>query len=558
MRLPENEAKLLKRVQQIIQDCRVSQDTRANMAREQRQWKLTGSPDGKTAIFNRLEAHIDRLGSYLFSPVDLRFLMEFENDYPQETLRQADVAAKFLTKKVEETGLDTVFGLGVNEALTYGTCFVKLMWGHDGLAGRLVMPWQMGVYHEGRLSLNEQEAVVESNYITLYELWRRISHLPNAAELYKKAKDYAKKGDTESPEYSYFHQVTLSGSSPIVDTSSGGVPSPAGVVGVDGSNFGPQLSPEVTAQLVLFHELTVIDDDTGDYTTIQMAEPDIIITPRGKSKFNLFMKGQLPYIKIQPNLTPGYFWGRSELTPLLKMQSLLRDRLEDIKKLMSLQYDRLLAFTGFSGMNDEKYDAFKEAGWVSEDLPGAKVEDLTPKLPDAAFADVKEILQFMDDISGFHNILGGQGESGVRSGNHAQTLLRTASPRMRQKATYVERQCAEMGDKAFNLLAAKDARNLWTGDTADDRKVFQLASLPEDHRIVVDSHSASPVYEEDHKQMAAFLLKARIIDGESVLDMLHLPMRDLLKARYKQMKAAEQKFLQQHPELLTKGRGKSK
>lgn len=556
MRLPEGEGRLTKKTLQLVEECKISCGARADQARVQKQWKLTGSPDGNAAIFNRLESHIDRLSAYLFSPVDLRFLMEFEHDYPQDVLRQADVSARYLTKQVEGAGIDTLFSLGVNEALTHGSAVLKLGWGHNGLGARLIPHWNMGVYHEGRMAFEEQEVILETTYITLHELWRRISHLPGAPDMYKRAKAYAKKTGQDASEGSYFQQVTLSGSSPIVDTTgTGGSNATAGVIGVDGSNYGPQLAPEILGSLVPFHELTIQDDITGDYTTVQLVEPDILITPRGK-KHNLFLKGQHGYVKIQPNLTPGYFWGRSELTPLLKMQALLRDRLEDVKKIMGLQYDRLLAFIGFSGMGDEKYDAFREAGYVVEDQPGAKVEDLTPKLPDAAFADIKEILQFMDDISGFHNILGGQGESGVRSGNHAQTLLKTASPRMRQKATIVERQCAMMGDKAFNLLAMKEAKVLWTGDGTDDKKSFLLAQLPEDHRIGVDSHSASPVYEEDHKQMAAFLLKAGIIDGESVLDLLNLPMRDLLKARFSRIKAEKAAFLQQHPEVLTKGKAK--
>ena len=260
-----------------------------------------------------------------------------------------------------------------------------------------------------------------------------------------------------------------------------------------------------------------------------------------------------PYVMVQPNPMAGYLWGRSELVPLLKMQALLRDRLEDIKKIMGLQYDRLLAFIGFSGMGDETYDAFRQAGFLTEDNPGAKVEDLTPKMPPEAFADVKEILGFLDDLSGFQNILGGQGESGVRSGNHAQTLLKTASPKMRASATLVERQCADMGNKAFELLRVKEAKQHWIGENADDNKMFLLSQIPDDYRVTVDSHSASPIYEEDHKQMAAFLLKAGIIDGESALDMLPLPMRDLLKARYRQMQQQKQQLMKEHPELLQKG-----
>lgn len=553
MRVPTDPKKLDKFVQNLTTDCRVSCTDRATAARVLRQWKLTGSNDGNAAIYNRLETHIGRKAAYLFSPVDLRFQLEFENHYTSEILQKSEVAALYLTKQVEKQNLDILFAQSVEESLTYGSSIVKLMWGHDGLVGKLVPPWTMGVYREDATTFDAQEAVVETSYITLFDFWRRISHLPDAKELFKRAKDHAKKAGTDPAQNTFFHDVTLSGQSPIVDTTAtGGTTGTGGVVGVESSNLGPSMSANVIGNLVTFHEMTVLDDELGDYTTIQWVEPDIIITPRIK-KYNLFLEKQMPYVLVQPNTQAGYFWGRSELVPLLKLQALLRDRLEDIKKIMGLQYDRLLAFIGFSGMGDETYDQFRQAGFLSEDNPGAKVEDLTPKMPEDAFADVKEILGFLDDVSGFQNILGGQGESGVRSGNHAQTLLKTASPRMRASATLVERQCADMGNLAFELLRVKEAKAHWIGTGEDDSKEFLLAQIPDDYRVVVDSHSGSPIYEDDHKQMAAFLLKAGIIDGESALDLLQIPMRDLLKARFKKAQEEKAKLVQQHPELLTKG-----
>ena len=67
----------------------------------------------------------------------------------------------------------------------------------------------------------------------------------------------------------------------------------------------------------------------------------------------------------------------------------LRDRMEDIKKLMALQYDRRYAFTGESGMNDELYDSMMQAGWVNLGT-GSDVKDITPELPKEAFAEIQK------------------------------------------------------------------------------------------------------------------------------------------------------------------------
>ena len=220
---------------------------------------------------------------------------------------------------------------------------------------------------------------------------------------------------------------------------------------------------------------------------------------------------------------------------------------------MGLQYDKLLAFIGFAGMNDEMYDQFKQSGWIAQETGSGKVEDLTPKMPEHAFEEIKEIITFMNDVSGFQNIMSGQGETGVRAGTHAAMLLKTASPRLRDRAILVEKQCGEVGDKALDLCAAKDAR-LHTTETGTE---FILAQLPEDFRVMVDSHSSSPIYEDDHKEMATLLLKAGIIDGASFLDVMpSIPMRELLKSKFHVMEAKKAQMVKEHPEMLTKGKGR--
>lgn len=559
MILPTQEKRLLRKITTLVEDMQHGMHDRATLATQLRRWRYNGAAEGDTAIYNRLEPHIARMGGYLFAPGDLRFHIEYDLEYPEDVLKRSEAAARYLTKQIEGHDIDIAFAAGVDEALTYGSYFMKLIYGNDGISAKLVPPWLFGVYREDLTKLSEQEAMMEMSYITPADLWRRISHMPGAAEMYKKAVSYAKK-ELSAGVTNFFHSVVISGNTPAVDTTAAGnlTPGTGGMVDVDVNSVGPSFSPNVQQSLIEFIELTILDDVVGDYTTVQFVQPDIIITPKLK-KYNLFIPKETPYVLIQPNAQADYFFGRSEMAPLLKLQSLLRERLEDIKKIMSLQYDKLLAFIGFDGMNDEQYDSFKQAGWIAQSMPGAKIEDLTPKLPAEAFADIKEVLAFMDDISGFQNILSGQGESGVRSDNHAQTLMKTASPRMRKKALAVERQCSELGNKALSLLMAKDAKELWYDSGESDKAKFLLASLPDDFRVVVDSHSSSPIYEEDHKQIAAFLLKSGIIDGETVLDILqNLPMRDLLKSKYRLIEKKKAQFAAMHPELLKSSHSRSR
>ncbi len=556
MFIPESDKKLSSWADETVQICRASVGQRLAFARTMKQWVGTGSDTESGAIYNRLGPHIDRTASYLFSPSDLRFHIDFEVAYPEDVLMMADAAARYLTRQFDKQDIDQQFSAGMIPALTYGACLVKPMWGHNGLTSKLVMPWNFGVYREDRNDLYDQECVCETSYISKYEFWRRISHMSNRDELYKRAVSYAKKDEAHEAATSYFHNVVLAGTSPAVQTAPPYNNSTLGSVTPGFAPFDtPILATEVIDALLPFHELTVINDDTGDYSTIQIVEPDIIIT---KTRKNLFLKGELPYQLIQPNFVAGYFWGASECQYLLKLQALLRDRMEDIKQIMGLQYEKVLAFVGFSGMTDEMYDEFKQKHWIAQEQSGAKVEDLTPELPPNAFQEIDAVIKMMDDASGFQNILSGQGEPGVRAGTHAQTLMKTASPRLRDRAILVERQCADLGNTCLKLLRAKEPQKLWT-KPEDPSTEFLLAQLPEDFRVAVDSHSSSPVYADDHKQLAAFLLKSGVIDGEDMLDLLpDIPMRESLKAKLRKREAAKQKFIQEHPEILTKGRGRPK
>ena len=317
-----------------------------------------------------------------------------------------------------------------------------------------IAPWHIGVYREDKETLSEQEAVDEMLFITPFDLWRRISHLPDAQTLFKRAMTHARTKSAGTQERAPFNQVLISGMNPAVQTDPPFMNAPGGLVAIYTNANGVQLSPDVEQELIGFHELWVQDDETEDWTTIQIIEPDILIAPRYRRK-NMFIPGVLPYGHICANKVPGYFWGRSELADLMKLQHLLKDRLDDIKKIMSLQYDRLLGFAGNEAITDEQYDAFKQAGYINLG-PSGDIKDITPKVPEHAFEDVNEIIQFINTVSGFSNILSGQGETGVRAAEHAQTLMKTASPSLRDRALIVERQLGDVAHKVFEAMQAKD------------------------------------------------------------------------------------------------------
>lgn len=541
----------------LIEICKVSQGTRGAVYRTYGQWIETGRPAGDPALANMLYSHIDRLSSHLFSPTDLIFSIDMETPTGEAVQAMNDMGAKILTRTWERRNIDTVFGEGVKSSLSYGACLLKqLVSGDDGkpvVKARLVMPWNFGVYNEAVNDLDDQEAVCETVYLTEPEVWRRVAHLPDAEKLYKRILGTAAKSEGAGTPTSFSHQVL---STAVLGTSlqSNTQPKPGGIVQLNNDPSYASMGPEVGAEIFPMHELYVKDDLKDDYVTIQLIEPDVLIAPRLK-RANLFCPDHVPYTLIQPNRVANYFWGRSETADLMMLQDALTTNLDDFKRLMGVQYDKLIGFSGDT-ISDENYETFRSAGYVNLG-PNGQATDLTPKMPEQGIPFIKLILELMDMVSGFSNILSGRGEQGVRAGVHADTLLKTASPRLRDRALLIERQCADAGDKTLSVLEAKDGRTYWS-NPKDETSTFLLSQLPEDRRVAVDSHSTSPIYHDDHQTLVAFGLKNGLIDGEDAIEMLRFPNRDKLKLKFLAREKAKADYIQAHPEALQPPQGGKK
>jgi hypothetical protein len=82
-------------------------------------------------------------------------------------------------------------------------------------------------------------------------------------------------------------------------------------------------------------------------------------------------------------------------------------------------------------------------------------------------------------------------------------------------------------------------------ETTDSKVQFYLHQLPGHFQVQVDSHSASPAFAEDNRQIAIALARAGAIDSEDLLHMLHPPGMDMLLARLKQRQKAQAQAAQQ-------------
>ena len=559
IKVPSGTQELIGFAGQLIEQCRVSVGMRSAYYRTLNAISETGRYDGTKSLINMMFWHLDRTASHLFSPVQLKFSVGFERIYPKFELDRAAVAARALTKTWERNGIDTTFGRGVFESLKYGAAILKQWPAEEGKSekpvyyDKLVMPWQFGVYREDENRLDRQEALCETVTLTLPEVWQRIHDMPGAEKLFERIATHAKQGEASSEPTSFFHQVL---STSQLNTGVQGMtrPVPGGIVQLNNDPNYSIMGPVLAVPVVQMHELWVKDE--VDYTTIQFIEPDIIIEPKHKRRNLLGLERQHPYTLIQPNEVTNWFWGRSELVDLIEPQALLSTWCDDARRLFGLQVDKILAFIGEAGMTDELYAQFRGAGFTNLGQ-GSDVKDLTPSMPPEMMQYLKFAMEIINTLGSFPEIMQGKGESGVRAGTHANTLLKTGSPTLRDRSLLVERQCAQAGDLTLSLMEAKDESFYWL--KADDpikdteETKFLLAQMPDDWHVEVDSHSSSPIFMDENAQLILQSQHAGIVTPEYVLDNMPFPNRDIAKTqlREKETKAAamQQKLLQQFPEV---------
>ena len=120
LQVPTKESDLIRFTNEHIEICMQSAAGRASECRLINAIVETGRTDGAKSKMNMLYNHLDRLTAYLYSPTDLRFTLDIENDYPERIYQQAGVVARSLTRDWERNNIDTMFGAGVFESLLYG------------------------------------------------------------------------------------------------------------------------------------------------------------------------------------------------------------------------------------------------------------------------------------------------------------------------------------------------------------------------------------------------------------------------------------------------------
>lgn len=572
--VPTEAVKLLQFTRDLVEQCRVSSASRSAYYMSLNRIAETGSYDGNKALINKIDPHLARVAAHIFSPVELKFSIDYDRMHDKKDLDRARVAALQLTRQWDRSSTDILFGRAVFEALKYGWCGFKQWPQAEGSNdnprqyAKLVMPWNFGVYNEAENDIFRQPAVCETVSLTLPEMWRRIWHLPNAKKLFERIRAHAAPGQVQNSNQSFFHQVLSTNQLQTQNPNGSNGTLPGGMVNVSSGGSFQIMGPQVAAETVTMHELWVQGDN--DYTTLQMIEPDIMVSPAiidnkifKHSNLLGLLSPQQPFRTIQVNETTNWFWGKSEIVNMAEPQALLKSLLDDMRRLIGVQVDKILFFMGENKITDELYGQMRMAGYGSMDQT-TKVQDMTPNFPPELLPVIKFVIEQMDINAGFPPIMQGQGEQGVRAGAHASTLMKTGSPTLRDRALIAERNCAVAADLTMEIKEAKDASVYWTkADTIQDAREteFRLMDLPDDWRVEVDSHSSSPIFSDENAQLIMAAHAKGIVQTEYVLNNMPFPNREDALAQNKQAAQEKQAMIKQlmaeNPEAAEKVLAKS-
>lgn len=607
MRIPTNK-KIGMFAQEILDECTESRTNRIMRGNAFRALYLTGDDTGDVAPYNEIFAFIDNLSSFLYSPVELRFIIDSYG--PSNVLDRAKMraASSEFHKNFRRSNTDALLGQAVEWGLVKGKTFIKSAWTSEGFKDVIVQPEMMGVLEENLGSLDDQDAFCHTTYITPDRLYRMLKTNPGRDNIMRSAMQYATAASMgDDPEHEHtLRQIVVGGIQPYQVSGQGNPANRGQVRWLDAPQ--PQFSPTVSTSLIPIHELWIWDDDRGnekddidgEYTTIQFIDQKTVLTgelthrnlfadqydPRNTQKktepssFNP-LAGRHPFSEICPNPLDGYFWGRSELCNVALLQKYINARVAGINQMLRRQEDPPKFFSGVSGIKSAAYSIMKKAGgYLTDSNPNAKAQDMYPQLPEALWESLHEFQAMFDRMAGFTATMSGRGDKGVRSKEHADTLTTNASPRFKDRALLVERQVEALGSLKLDMLKAHVASTItaWVpkkdggiegeippSDWLEQPPVkgtvpveFTFYDLPADCKLSVDSHSSSPAFSHESRQNMFDMLKVGAVDQEQLLMHLHPPGVDSMLEALQRKKAEQAEFMATHPEAAEAANKKKK
>ena len=551
MRIPDKEGDRIKFVQEVLQKCIASQEDRRSAYRTLKEYYLFGCEGGANqyGTMNKIYPHIDQAVSFLYSQDTTRFAVDLDKSVSELELLKVPALNEAVNDTWHSSDIDLRFGDALTWAHVYGSMFLKPRWHIDHLIADVVEPHNVGLWREDVFGMDNQEAFSHSYKIPKSQLFYEltVANHPDAESIVNEAV-----ANDEPPSDAAAQPIDR-----IITSSA--MPD---VIGELNTALGARLSyvPKSAEPMVMMQELFIYDDDIADFRIFTIANPFVIVYDRPISR--IYVANEVPLIQVCPYPLHDYAWGMSIVERLIPIQSMRNTRWDQIQHLMELQAVPPSAGSGFEGNADEMQDALDTpGGLVLSDNPGAKMERLPPTIPPDLLDEFNFYDDFFNEVTGTTKIMSGQGESGVRSEGQASQLLRVGASRTKRRALIVEDNLEEVSTLVLKLLKKYSKKKYRSEDGVE----FIADQFTDEFIVRVDAHSNSPVFMQDMSQMAFALFKAKAIDRAELLELLQVPMKDLLKLKLKtkiepaeaKAKEAENAAIAQGKVTKLAGKGKS-
>src|SRR5580698_700543 len=508
----------------VLDVCLASREERKSLYDRRRQFFLYGSSGDTDIIYNRIESHLDLVGSFLYSPDHAEFSLSAPANSSDAEVKQFMAAQDAFNNDFRDAGLFDYFSDALIWSLVFDTMIGKIGWSdvREEETCTLIEPWKFGVFSEEITDLDSQPAFVHSYHIDYDNACQRLIR----AGLAGRIKDL---NVVNTPFESPFPELITR----MIISSTGGENLGGNVTGSVNPSYiqRPSYHAKVDRPLVLFHELTVWDDECEDYRVFFAVDPGIIISDSKKTidvlkksggfkaqraqqeqfyntQCNPFLPKDHPYFQIRPYHIYDYFWGKAHIESIIPLQEWSNERLDQIHDILERQAYPPRVGSGFLGLTDEKMEAFGGADtWVMDQLPQAAIKELTPQMPPDIFADYNSIGALFIEASGLTETIQGRGTEGVRSKSHAKQLATTGSGRIKKTATKLESPLVRMGDLALRLNQRNNDDPILP-DPKEDGKPgdpFYYHNLSDEYSLRVAGHSHSPLFADDTKELAGAL-----------------------------------------------------
>lgn len=532
MKIPSEAADRLAFYLETVQKCFASQQERRDYYDTLRLYVRRGGLD-ETVELNNMGAHLDLLCSMVYAQDTTRFSMEADATADASIFDKLPISARRVQQEWHDSNCDILFGDGILAAFTCGSSIIKLLWDGNGVNPYVVDADKFGVLRENIGMLDRQQACAHHYSITKAALWTQLDCHPKGEDIKARITAAEKPGEEQRTDS---QKLFITASEPNMVGSS---PASSYITG----SHRPQA--KVTDPVVEMTELYVYDDDEKDFKVVTIAEPGVIIYERMLA--DIYIKNELPFVQICPNPDMRYFWGESEADKLRYLQDWLNIRLRQIRNMLNRQAEPPAVGSGLFGDEAEIAEGMQTPNtYIPGDEQGNwKLQELKPDIPEDLFREVTHIMEMFNQVSGLSNILQGRGEAGVRSDQHANTLGKFASTRIKKRAGIIEDSLEKAATLIWRLLRK------FSADKLVDAKgqTFLLQQLTANVMVKVDAHSNSPAFVEDMKEFAFAMYRDGLIDGEGFFDLTNPPMKEILKSKSREMSAQRAEQQQQNEQF---------